>query len=64
MDTPRALDATVAPASEQEPDTVLERAAEEVAEQASRAVSVVGRLGSAFGDGLRDARTEHDPQGS
>lgn len=53
--------ATVAPTG-QEPDGVLERAAEEVAEQATRAVSFVGRLGSAFGDGLRDARAEHDAQ--
>jgi hypothetical protein len=49
-----------------EPDGVLERATDEVAEQGARAVSFVGRLGSAFGAGLRDARdagggAEQDP---
>lgn len=54
--------ATVAPATGHEADGVLERTADEVVEQATRAVSFVGRLGSAFGDGLRDARAEHDAQ--
>ena len=45
------------------PDTeeagLLERAADEVSEQASRTVRFVGRLGSAFGEGMSDARDEH-----
>lgn len=55
------MGADATPVSGQEPDGVLERAADEVAERATRTVSFVGRLGSAFGDGLRDARAEQDP---
>ena len=55
------MGADVTPVTGQEPDGVVERAADEVSEKATRAVSFVGRLGSAFGDGLRDARAEQDP---